>query len=206
MKRELTPLYPALFLVLGCVIFRLLSSEFPEIIPNISPLMAIAFVGAMYLPRAWGWLVGPATLVLTDLAFLHVNYLTDGSGSMFSWWTVMSLVIYSIAGGLGILISQNKSLSKIIAGSVICSVLFYLAANTFSWWHDIAINMTPGYPATLSGWWMANTVGLPGYPATWTFLRNGIAGDLFFAFVLLLVLDRGLLLGRATAKATPSLA
>ncbi len=206
MKREFSSVYLALILVLGCVIFRLLSSEFPEFIPNISPLMAIAYVGAMYLPRRWGWLVGPSTLVLTDVAFLQLNYKTDGSGSMFSWWTVISLGIYAAAGGLGILIARHKSLTRIIGGSIACSLLFYIAANTFSWWHDVAVRLPQGYSATLGGWWQANTVGLAGYTPTWTFLRNGVAGDLFFVFVLLLVLDRGLLLGRSAAKTAPRMA
>jgi hypothetical protein len=81
--------------------------------------------------------------------------------------------------------------------------LFYLAANTFSWWHDVVVQMNPGYPATLAGWWQANTVGLAGYTPTWTFLRNGMAGDLFFTFLLLLVLDRGFLLGHVPAKTAP---
>jgi len=201
MKREISPVYLALLLIFGCVTFRLLNNAFPEVIPNISPLMAMAYVGAMYLPRRWGWLVGPVALLLTDLAFVEVNYKTDGSGSMFSWWTVISFVIYAAAGGLGILISQRKSLARIISGSFACSLLFYVAANTFSWWHDIVVQMTPGYPATLAGWWQANTVGLAGYTPTWVFLRNGLAGDLFFVLVLLLVLDRGFLFGQVAAKA-----
>jgi hypothetical protein len=206
MKREISPFYLALILILGCVIFRLLSSDFPEFIPNISPLMAVALVGAMVLPRSWGWLVGPSTLLITDLAFLEVNYRTDGSGSMLSWWTMISLGIYAAAGGLGVLIAQRKSLAKIIGGSLACSLLFYIAANTFSWWHDVVVRMTPGYPATWAGWWQANTVGLPGYPPTWLFLRNGMAGDLFFVFLLLLVLDRGWLLAQAPAKTAPRIA
>jgi hypothetical protein len=203
MKREFSPVNLALVLILGCVTFRLLSSHFPEFIPNISPLMAIAFVGAMYLPARWGWIVGPSTLIITDLAFLEINYQTDGTGSMFSWWTLISAGIYAAAGGLGILISQHKSLTKIVSGSLACSLLFYVAANTFSWWHDVAVGMIPGYSATLAGWWQANTIGLPGYTPTWLFLRNGMAGDLFFVFLLLLVLDRGLLFGHATARSGP---
>jgi hypothetical protein len=203
MKREFSPVNLALILVLGCVTFRLLSNRFPEFIPNISPLMAIAFVGAMYLPPKWGWLVGPSTLLITDLAFLRVNYQTDGSGSMFSWWTLISAAIYIAAGGLGILISRRKSLTKIISGSLACSLLFYVAANTFSWWHDVVVGMTPNYSATLAGWWQANTVGLPGYTPTWLFLRNGMAGDLFFVLLLLLILDRSLLFGHAPARSGP---
>jgi hypothetical protein len=204
MKRELTPLYLALILIIACIGFRLLSSVFPDYIPNVSPLLAISLVGVMYLPRRWGWLVGPATLVVTDLAFLPVNYRTDGSGSMFSWWTAISLGVYIIAGGIGLLIARRKSLGKILGASVACSLLFYVAANTFSWWHDIVIQMNPGYSFSLAGWLQANTVGLPGYAPTWLFLRNGIAGNLFFTFLLVLVLDRGLLLGRNAAKAATS--
>jgi len=206
MKREFSPYYTALILIMGCVILRLLNNQFPEIIPNISPLMALAYVGAMYLPRRWGWLVGPATLILTDLVFLKINYLTDGSGSMFSWWTIISLFVYAAAGLLGILIARHKSLTKIIGGSMGCSLAFYVASNTFSWCHDVAVKMTPGYPATFAGWWQANTVGLPGYEPAWLFLRNGMAGDLFFVFVLLLVLDRGFLFGQATVQSAPRMA
>lgn len=200
MKRDLSPILLAVLLVLGCIIFRLLSSSFPEVIPNISPLMALAYVGAMYLPRRWGWLVGPLAMLITDLAFLRVNYLTDGSGSMLSWWTLASLVLYAAAGGLGLLISQRKSLIKIVGGSVACSLVFYLVANTFSWWHSAGIGMQPGYAPTLAGWWQANTIGLPGYAPTWLFLRNGVAGDLFFVFLLLAVLDCGFLLGHAPVR------
>jgi hypothetical protein len=205
MKPKLHPIHLALTLILACIGFRLLSSIFPDYIPNASPLMAISLVGVMYLPRRWGWLLGPAAMLITDMAFLQVNYRTGGSGSMFSWWTVISLGIYVVAGGLGLLIARRKSLAKIIGGSLSCSLLFYVAANTFSWAHDIVVQMNPGYSPTLAGWLQANTIGLPGYPETWLFLRNGMVGDLFFVAVLLLVLDRGLLWGRTPAKAAPSL-
>lgn len=202
MKREFSPLQVALILILSCVIFRLISSLNPGLIPNISPLMAISFVGAMCLPGRWGWLVGPATLIFTDVAFLTVDYRTEGA--MFSWFTVLSLAVYAIAGGLGVWISSRKSLMKIISGSITCSILFYVASNTFSWANTIFLNLNPKYAATFAGWWQANTVGLDGWSSaypSWMFLRNAVAGDLFFALLLLLVLDRALLFGRAPAKA-----
>lgn len=199
MKRELSPFHLAAFLILGCVLFRLFNNLFPELIPNISPLLAVAFVAGLYLPGRWSWLVGPVTLIITDMAFLKVNLLTDGSGSMFSWWTAISLGIYAVIGGVGILIASRKSLTKVIAGSLTCSLLFYVISNTFSWAHDVTIGM-PGYAPTLAGWWQANTVGLPGYIPTWHFLRNGMLGDLVFVLLLILILDRGLIFGQATAK------
>ena len=100
---------------------------------------------------------------------------------MFSWWTVISLGIYAAAGGLGILIARRKSLPKIIGGSLACSLLFYVAANTFSWWHDVVVHMTPGYPRDAGGL-VAGEHGrpCPAITPTWIFLRNGMAGDLFF--------------------------
>ena len=198
MKQQWPALQKALLLVLGCIGFRLLSSLFPDVIPDISPLMAVAFVGAMYLPVRWGWLVGPSTLLITELAFLKINYVSEGA--MFSWWTPISLLFYMLVGGLGVLLARHKSLGKIAAGSVLCSTLFYVSANTYSWAIYLQPTSNPGYPFSLAGWWQANTVGLPGWVPTWVFLRNGISGDLFFAFLLLLILDRGLLFAGRSAS------
>ena len=204
MKREFPPLLLALILLVVCISYRVISSKYTDFTFNLSPLMAVAFIGAMYLPRRWGWLLVPVSLLFTELAFLSTNYMTDGSGQMLSWWTLASIlfyaVLYAAASGFGLVISRFRSLALVAGGSVFCSLIFYVASNTFSWAYDVAIHMTPGYPATLAGWWQANTVGLPGYPATWHFLRNGVAGDLFFAFVLLLILDRALIFGYASAR------
>ena len=156
-------------------------------------------------PRRWGWLVGLEAARLSSRNwpfFRSITALTapvrcSRGGRLFL------LVFYAAVGGLGIWIARRKSLPKIVVSSLTCSFLFYVISNTFSWWHDVAIHMTPGYPATLAGWWQANTVGLPGLPPTWLFLRNGMAGDLFFVLLLLLVLDRGFLFGQASAKTVP---
>jgi hypothetical protein len=169
MKREFSPVYTALILILGCVTLRLLNNAFPDVIPNVSPLMAIAYVGAMYLPRRWGWLVGPAALVLTDIAFLQVNYRTDGSGSMFSWMSGLACVLYAAAGAFGLWIAKRKSLTKILSGSVACSFVFYIVTNTFSWWHDLVVQMPNSYPYTFAGWVQANTTGIAGYPPSFLY-------------------------------------
>jgi hypothetical protein len=78
--------------------------------------------------------------------------------------------------------------------------LFYFASNTLAWAHD------PDYAKSLAGWWQANTVGLPGYPPTWTFLRNALAGDMVFVVLLWLVLDRAFLWGHAPARTAARIA
>jgi len=192
MTRDSSFLYRALFLVLGCIIYRLASGLHPEALPNISPMIAVALVGSMYLPRAWGWLVAPVAMVISGLAFITVDQRTEGS--MFSWMGLAALAFYALVGLSSLALSRHKSLLKIAGASVLCSVIFYLLANTFAWWSDSASTGPYSYAPTLVGWWQANTVGLAGWQPTWTFLRNGALGDLFFAAVLLAIFDRELLL------------
>jgi hypothetical protein len=204
MKRDFSPVYLALGLMVFCIAFRVISSHYTEYTFDLSPLLAVAYIGTMYLPRRWGWLVVPITLVFTELAFLRVNYLTDGSGQVLSWWTLASVVFYAVLyaaiSGWGAFIARFRSLGLVIGGSLVASLVFYVASNTFSWVYDGAVHLPNGYAPTLAGWFQANTTGLPGYAPTWTFLRNGMLGDLFFGFLLLLVLDRALLFGHGSTK------
>jgi hypothetical protein len=192
MTRDRSFLYRALFLVLGCICYRLLSATHPDLLPNISPMIAVALVGAMYLPRAWGWLIGPAAFVITEAALLTVNYRTEGH--MFSSWTAVPLFFYALVGGLGIALARNKSLLKIVAGSILCSVTFYVLTNTLAWWGNSLPTVTPSYAPNWAGWWQANTMGLPGWQPSWTFLRNSMLSDLAFTVALVLAFEPGLVL------------
>ena len=157
MKREFSPVHTAVVLLFVCVILRLVGNHFAEVLPNVSPLMALAYVGAMYLPRKWGWLLGPVALLLTDLAFLEINYKTDGSGQWFSAWTVIAFLffaaIYAGASVFGLWIARGRSLVKILSGSLVCSLVFYVATNTYSWFYDsFVVHLSGGYAPTAAGW------------------------------------------------------
>ena len=115
MTRDSSFLYRALFLVLGCIIYRLASGLHPEALPNISPMIAVALVGSMYLPRAWGWLVAPVAMVISGLAFITVDQRTEGS--MFSWMGLAALAFYALVGLSSLALSRHKSLLKIAGGS-----------------------------------------------------------------------------------------
>jgi len=197
MNRDRSVLYRAFFLLLGCICYRIFFGLHPEWLPNISPMIAVALVGTMYLPRAWGWLIAPAVMVLSDAAFLTVNQQVQGS--IFSFETCVTIFLYAAFALLGLALARNKSLVRIAGASVLCSVIFYVVANTISWWANSTPASSPAYPVTLAGWWQANTVGLPGWVPTWTFLRNGLLGDLFFCGLLVAIFDRQLLLHPARA-------
>ena len=73
-------------------------------------------------------------------------------------------------------------------------MIFFVVTNTGSW-----LGLT-AYPQTFAGWVQALTVGLPGYPPTWTFFRNSLAGDLLFA-AFFVVVERALASRKAVAIA-----
>jgi hypothetical protein len=138
-----------------------------------SPLMALAFMG--------GWLWSGSrslatmtliTLVLTDLG---LNAIHGHPG--FHPFMGLTSVCYLLAfiGGSRL---QNSKLSFQFMGLVGSSIGFYLITNTFTWWGS------PHYPQTFSGWVQSWTLGLPGYPPSYTFLRNALTSDILFWGVL----------------------
>src|SRR5947208_615201 len=70
-----------------------------------------------------------------------------------------------------------------LAGTLACSVMFYLVTNSVSWWTD------PAYAKNLNGWAQALTTGtgLPGFPPTLVFFRNSLIADLAGSAVLLAI-------------------
>jgi hypothetical protein len=197
MKREISPALLVLSLALGCIVLRLLNNALPQVMPNASPMLAVAFAGAMFLPRAWGWLVGPATFLATGLAFTLADHVANGP--IFSSFSVFCALFYAGAGLLGVVIAQHKTLGRIVTGSLVCSLLFYVVANTISWYEL-------DYAKSWAGWWQANTTGLPGYLPTWHFLRNAAIGDLLFVLLIVGCLEPSLFAGRFRTRTAPQAA
>jgi len=162
----------AFFLLLLGTFFRVFRVEIsPEALPNFSPLMAAALCGALFLPGVIGLVVPIMALLISD-ALLNLHY----GAPVVSMQLLWTLPCYLIAVGLGWMLRERRAgLWSILGGTLAASVIFYVVTNTGSWLGLAA------YPQTFSGWVQALTVGLPGYPPTWTFFRNSLAGDLLFA-------------------------
>lgn len=152
--------------------FRVLRVDLsPETLPNFSPLMAAALCGAVFIPGMAGLVIPVGALLISD-ALLNLHYGAALVSSQLFW----TLPCYLIAVGFGwILRGHRTGLWPILGGTLAASVIFYLVTNTGSWL------MIPGYSLSFAGWVQAMTTGLPGYPPTWSFLRNSLAGDLLFA-------------------------
>jgi hypothetical protein len=200
MKHHLSPWRLALLLVLACAIFRILSNLHPGLLSGFTPCVALAFVGAIYLSHRWSWLVGVAAILVSEAAFLKWNVLSDAP--VISSFLLVSLGFYAAMGGLGVLLARRKSLGLLFAAPILGSILFYVIANTFAWWSGSHSGVLPAYPPGWAGWIQANTTGLPGYLPAWTFLRNGVAGDLVFTTLFIAIFEPSLLT-RFSGKPAP---
>ncbi|MBI4003931.1 MAG: hypothetical protein HY353_02820 [Candidatus Omnitrophica bacterium] len=147
-----------LWLVVGLILVGIVSRLVPH--PwNATPLTAIALFGGTYLPKRWAILSPLAIVALSD-AFLGWH-----STIPFTWGA------FAVTGLLGWWIRVRLSATRILAGSLLGSVIFFVVTN-FGVWAVEAI-----YPRTLAGLWQCYVAGLP-------FFRNMLAGDLIYTAAL----------------------
>lgn len=157
-------------------------------LPNFSPWMALVFAGTLLFPRKLsGWWV-LALLVAVDVLL---------QGQIMLAYPLTFVVVYgcmAVAAGAAVRLRGQMGAVGMLTGVVACSLGFYLVTNTLSWM------LIPEYAKSVSGWLQALTVGLPGFPPTWTFLRNSLVSDLGFSALLILAHN-----AEATVKALPRL-
>jgi hypothetical protein len=146
----------------------------PVALANFSPLLAICFTAAWLMPRSY--LVGLPLLliVLSDIARSPATFSQELS------WLWPSYLVYVGVIFMSLTAKRNEvKVGGTFALLLGCSIAFYLVTNSASWVMD------PYYSKTFSGWWQCLTVGQPGYPPTWQFFRNQLAGDMIFSLALL---------------------
>lgn len=162
----------AVILIILAALYRLLPTMDLGL-SNFSPVMAIAFCGAVYFRNRWMWLVPFAALGLSDV-YIDNFYVREYGFT----WPVSGLVArgacFAVALLIGAWVARRKSWLNLLNGALLGAIVFYLVTNTQSWAADAF------YPKTLAGWWQALTVGHPEYPPTVFFFRNTLFGDLMF--------------------------
>ncbi|MBL9213867.1 MAG: hypothetical protein JNG83_00175 [Opitutaceae bacterium] len=162
----------AVLLIVLAALYRVLPT-LDLSLSNFSPVMAIAFCGAVYFRNRWMWLVPFAALSLSDV---YINWFYAREFGFH--WPVSGFIArtacFAAALGIGAWVARRKSWLNLLNGGLLGAILFYLVTNTQSWAADAF------YAKTLAGWWQALTVGHPEYPPTVYFFRNTLFGDLMF--------------------------
>ena len=169
---------PAAFLLLFVVvIFRVVSgfagsADFAWM-HNVAPLAAVALCGAAFLPRRIAFPLPLLMLFLSDAALNLFHY----HQPLLTVEILPRYLALALIAALGYTLRGHARVGTLLAASIAGSLIFYVISNTGSWLYE------PGYAKTFAGWLQALTIGQPGFPPTWWFLRNTLLGDLFFTLV-----------------------
>jgi hypothetical protein len=146
---------------------------------NFSPVLAVALFGGATLAGGAAFFVPLAAMFSSDLALGHE----------LGWMTLVVYGCFAGGAGLGRWLGRSRTWARTGTAAVGGSLLFYAVTNFAVW--ALPGAHAPLYARTLDGlvecYWMA----LP-------FLRNSLAGDLFWTAVLFGAFD----LARSRAKAT----
>ena len=162
----------AVILIVLATLYRLLATVDLGL-ANFSPIMAIAFCGAVYFRQRWMRVIPFVALALSDI-YINNFYAREYG---FDWplsGLLARTACFAVALLIGAWVAQRKSWLNLLNGGLLGAIVFYFVTNTQSWAAD------PFYAKTLAGWWQALTVGHPEYPPTVFFFRNTLFGDLMF--------------------------
>jgi hypothetical protein len=150
--------------------YRVLRAVYLPEMPNFSPVMAMAFCGGLFLPWRLAAGVVFGALIASDI------WISTATGMGLGLYLLWQYPLYALAIAFGaVLRTKAFRLRYFYGGVLLNAIIFYLVTNTGSWMGN------PAYAKTISGWIQALTVGVPGYPPTWTFFRNSLFGDMLFS-------------------------
>lgn len=126
---------------------------------NVAPIAATGLFAGTYLNRRWALLVPLIAMAASDVIIGFHNLVP------FTWGSMM------LCGVIGLWLRRRVTVARLVAGTLLGSVLFYLVTNWAVW------QFTPLYARTAEGL-------LASYIAAIPFFRNSLLGDLFFSGAL----------------------
>jgi hypothetical protein len=158
-------------------------SRIPGLLPlNFSAAYAFAFCAGVFFSKRLAWWLPLLTLLATDIG-LNFYYSARGIGV----WDlpdlenlVFNYLAYAALIFLGRCFKPQSSFVALLGGGILGAILFYLITNTASWFFNPFRN--PEYTKNFSGWLLALTKGVNGWPTTLEFFRNTLlSGGIFTA-------------------------
>ena len=166
-----------IILAMGCILIGFAYRLIPNHPPNFTPVAAMALVGGMYMnKRLLAFLAPLAALYIGDLILNNTilrSFFTEQTGFIL-WSEYMTFTYLAILAtvAIGILLRHNGVSTKIVAGGLFSSVLFFLVTNFGSFL------TLPMYPKT--------GVGLIAcYEAAIPFFRNTLVGNYVFGTIFI---------------------
>lgn len=165
-----------LFVIGGIILIASITRLIPHPM-NFAPLGAMALFGAAYFGnRGMGLLITMLSWFFTDLILNNFMYPTDGI-TLFTFFGFFSYASIILIYALGSLLLQKVTAVRMIVGSLSASVIFFLVSNFGVWLEGML------YPQTMEGLVACYAAAIP-------FVKNTLAGDLFYSGVLFLLYER----------------
>ncbi|HVU09297.1 MAG TPA: DUF6580 family putative transport protein [Verrucomicrobiae bacterium] len=175
MKEKWNRWLPLIFVALFAV------SRIPGLWPlNFSAVYAFAFCAGVFFPKRQAWYLPLATIIITDIG---LNFYYQWKG--YTVWDapdlanlIFNYVAYAALIFLGRCFKPQSSFPALLGGGLLGAILFYLITNTASWFFNPFHNAE--YTKTFSGWLLALTKGINGWPTTLEFFRNTLLSSGLF--------------------------
>jgi len=178
-KEKWNKLLPALFVAAFAL------SRIPGLLPqNFSAAYAFAFCAGVYFSKKISWWLPLVVLAATDIGlnfYYQHHYPEDNVWSASNLANLaFNYAAYAVLIFLGRRFKPQSSFVALLGGGIFGAVLFYLITNTASWFFNPFQN--PEYTKSFSGWLLALTKGINGWPTTWEFFRQTLlSGGIFTA-------------------------
>jgi hypothetical protein len=147
------------FIIIFLIGLGLVGRFFPHL-PNVTPVTAIALFSATYLGLRYSFIIFFVTMFVSDI-FIG-----------FYQWQIMVAVYsgFALASLIGLYFKKHKTFPVILGGTIMSSLLFFLITNWAVWQYGVM------YTHDWSGLLESYTLAIP-------FLKNSLAGDLFYTGV-----------------------
>ncbi len=127
---------------------------------NFAPITALALFGGAYLPRKFAFVLPLAAVFISDW-FIGYDPTTI-------WFVYGSFLL---SGLIGLYIRDHKTVSSVVSGTILASLLFFVITNFAVW-----LNPVSTYTKDFKGLIECYIAAIP-------FFRNTLMGDMFFTGV-----------------------
>jgi len=164
--------YRAQLFFVGLILIIGISRHMPLSHPewfNFSPVLSLFLISGAMLKGVWSWIAPIIAVFVTDLV-LNPSY----GVSFFEPFMLATSFSYLLVFLLGKFLVKAKTLGILIGGGIVGALTFHIVTCSFAWWGN------PAYAKSLIGLFQAITVGQPGFPPAYLFLKNTLISSIIF--------------------------
>lgn len=167
-----------LVFLLVAILYRIYTASDSSILPNFSPIGAIALFGGAYFSKTWMKFAFPLVLMLISEVLINSLIFKGQYGILHdTWYFTYGILVIIVFIGQKLL--TKITVGRVLLASVAASLTYWLLMDATYLFSSQAINVVTNQPLTkdLNGLITAYIQGLP-------FAKNFMVGTLVFSGIL----------------------